>query len=185
MKVAEERKSSVLRSSAVHHRADSWTSMVSLVTIVSTHLLGGVKSIDPLGSLIVSTVVLRAGLQNLISAVKELGDRTVDDEVKKSVQKAANTAVSEACPSIGKNSEDVAIQKVQGIKSGPNNLVEVAINVPGSWTVNETMELEQSVRDRIGAEVRGARRVKITFSPKEQELSAFAREYIDPNVHRH
>ena len=175
----------MLRSSAIHHRADSWTSMISLVTIVSTHLLGGVQSIDPLGSLIVSTVVLRVGFQNLVSAVKELGDRSVDEEVKKSVRDAANAAVSDTAPSIGKQVEDVSLQMVQGVKSGPNNLVEVAIAVPGNWTVDETIVLEQAVRDRVGAEVRGARRVKITFSPKEQELPAFTREYIEPKTHNH
>ena len=159
--------------------------MVSLVTILSTHLLGGVKSIDPLGSLLVSTVVLRAGVLNLVSAVKELGDRTVDDEVKKSVHKASSEAVSESCPSIGRQSRDVLVEMVQGIKSGPNNLVEVAIAVPGSWTVDELIVLEQAVRARVGSDVRGARRVKITFSPKEQGLSAFTREYIDPNAHSH
>ena len=159
--------------------------MVSLVTILSTHLLGGVQSIDPLGSLMVSTVVLRAGFQNLVSAVKELGDRTIDDEVKKSVRDAAIVAVRDAAPSIGKQAEDVSLQMVQGVKSGPNNLVEVAIAVPGSWSVDETIVLEQAVRDCVGAKVRGARRVKITFAPKELELPAFTREYIDPNTHSH
>lgn len=158
--------------------------MVSLVTILSTHLLGGVKSIDPLGSLIVSTVVLRAGLQNLVSAVKELGDRTIDEEVRKSVWKASSGAVPDASASIGKNADEVSIQMVQGVKSGPNNLVEVAIAVPGRWTVDETIVLEQAVRHRVGEEVRGARRVKITFSSKEQELPAFTREYINPNIYQ-
>lgn len=50
MKIAKERKSSVLASNAVHHRIDSATSVVALIAILGSHVADNVSWLDPVVS---------------------------------------------------------------------------------------------------------------------------------------
>ncbi|KAL8943609.1 MAG: hypothetical protein Q9216_000974 [Gyalolechia sp. 2 TL-2023] len=188
MKVARERKSSVLASNAIHHRIDSLTSIVALVAIAGSHLFTGTTWLDPVGGLIVSVMVVRAGWANTGQALLELADVGVDSEIKNSVRKAAkkslvpsteNTSFA-ALPSRG--IDEVEIRDVQGVKAGQNYLMEVELAVPQSWTIQQTRIIEDAVRLNVGSKVRGVRRVKVRMVPKEDKDQDFADEFIGANV---
>src|SRR2546423_7735372 len=93
MKIAKERKSSVLASNAVHHRIDSLTSIVALVTIGGAHIFTDASWLDPVGGLIISGMVIRAGWDNTLTSLLELADVTIDGQVKKAVRRAATKAI--------------------------------------------------------------------------------------------
>ncbi|PLB35743.1 cation diffusion facilitator family transporter [Aspergillus candidus] len=173
MKVATERKSSVLASNAVHHRIDSLTSIVALCTIAGTYVFRDASWLDPVGGLLISLMVIKAGWGNTTASLLELADTTVDDEIKTSVQKAAAKV-------IGKMREGDAIQvrAVQGMKSGQNYLMDMELGVPGTWPIARSREIEESVRSAIGVAVRGVKRVKIRFVPIEHEEPTFSEEFI-------
>ena len=179
MKIAKERKSSVLASNAVHHRIDSLTSIVALVAIVGSHVLDNVSWLDPVGGLVVSTMVIRAGWGNTGSALLELADVGVAEEIKGSVRGAASKALEEG--SFGSSrvmGNEVEIRDVQGVKAGQNYLMNVELAVPGEWTVQETRLVEDAVRERVGLKVRGVRRVRVRFVTKSDEAPDFTDEFI-------
>lgn len=178
MKVAKDRKSSVLASNAVHHRIDSLTSFVALLTIGGAHVFTDASWLDPVGGLIISMMVIRAGWGNTKVSLLELADVSVDDEIKTSVQKAASKALL-ANVSGG---YEVQIRDVQGIKSGQNYLMEVELVVPGSWSVDRLREAEDAVRERVGSRVRGVKRVKVRFMSPEGADVDFKGEFIPPDV---
>ena len=173
MKVAKERKSSVLASNAIHHRVDSLTSIVALVAIGGSHLIEGATWLDPVGGLLVSAMVVQAGLGNTKAAVLELCDRGLDEEVVESITRAAQKA------DVG---GEVEIKEVQGVKAGQNYLVEIEVAAPKAWNLERLRVVEDALRDRIGSKVRGVRRVRVRFVPKEQEKSDFLHEFIAPDV---
>ena len=183
MKVARERKSSVLASNAVHHRIDSLTSIVALVAIVGSHVLDNVSWLDPIGGLVVSMMVIRAGWGNTGSALLELADVGVAEEIKASVRKTASKALAEkhlgSKPVMG---NQVEVRDVQGVKAGQNYLMNIELAVPGEWTVQETRRIEDLIRERIGSNVRGVRRVRVRFVAKSQEAPSFADEFIGGDV---
>ena len=184
MKIAKERKSSVLASNAVHHRIDSLTSIVALVAIVGSHVLDNVSWLDPVGGLVVSTMVIRAGWGNTGSALLELADVGVAEEVKGSVRGAALKALGE--DSFGSSrviGNEVEIRDVQGVKAGQNYLMNVELAVPGEWTVQETRLVEDAVRERVGLKVRGVRRVRVRFVTKSDEEPYFTDEFIGRDVY--
>ena len=80
MKIARERKSAVLASNAVHHRIDSLTSIVALLTIGGAHVFTEASWLDPVGGLIISVMVIRAGWSNTMTSLLELADTSVDEE---------------------------------------------------------------------------------------------------------
>jgi divalent metal cation (Fe/Co/Zn/Cd) transporter len=81
MKVAKRTGSKVLVANAWHHRIDSLVSMVAVVTIGGGYFWG-IKWLDPLGGLIVSSMIVRAGYTTAKSSVLELIDnnsRVIED----------------------------------------------------------------------------------------------------------
>ena len=181
MKVATARKSSVLASNAIHHRIDCLTSFVALLTICGSHVLTDASWLDPVGGAIISAMVVRAGWGNTLSALLELADVSVEDDVKAKVRRTAEKALS------GGGAIETDVRDVQGVKSGQNYLVDVEIGVPAAWTVSQLKEVEDTVRESVGGKVRGVRRVKVRFVAQEEggdvaEKGDFADEFISGDV---
>lgn len=176
MKIAKERKSSVLASNAVHHRIDSLTSIVALVAIGGSHVFTGTTWLDPVGGLLVSLMVIRAGWGNTGAALLELADVGVDDEIKTSVRQAATKALEN--DNLAPQGEGVSVRYVQGVKAGQNYLIDIDLVVPGSSTVDEVRLTEELVREKVGSTVRGVRKVKIRFVPRAHDVPSFADEFI-------
>lgn len=179
IKVARERKSSVLASNAVHHRVDSLTGVVTLCAILGANFLPGASYLDPIGGLLISIMVIRAGYQNTWTALQELADRSIDDEIKDSVRRQAMKVLSG--PDAISEGHEVEIRDISGIKSGQNYLIDLELAVPNSWTVEDVREVEDAVRTRVGGKVRGVRRVRVRFVPKDAVQAKFD-EYIPGDV---
>ncbi|GAB1215689.1 hypothetical protein ATERTT37_004881 [Aspergillus terreus] len=177
MKVANERKSSVLASNAIHHRIDSLTSIVALFTIGGTYIFQDASWLDPVGGLLISLMVIKAGWGNTATSLLELADTTVDADIKESVEKAAAKAIANMS-----DGGSIHIRDVQGMKSGQNYLMDVELAVPGAWPIRRSREIEEAVRAAIGGKVRGVKRVKVRFIPSEQEELTFSEEFIPPEV---
>lgn len=175
MKVAKERKSSVLESNAVHHRVDSLTGIAALLSIAVSNIFPTFAGMDSVGGLLISWLVVRAGWGNTYTSLVELADAGVDTEIRDKAQRAAAKAL-EAFGQPG-----VEVRKVQGIKAGQSYLLEVELAVPKNWTVTQTHDVEDAVRTRIGEKVRGVRRVRIRFVPIES-AEDFEEEFISPSV---
>lgn len=179
MKIARERKSSILASNAVHHRIDSLTSIVALVAIGGSHIFNGASWLDPVGGLIVSIMVIKAGWGNTGTALLELADVGIDNEMRSSVRKAASKALASE-PTFGHS--EIQVRDVQGVKAGQNYLMDIELAVPGSWTVKQMRDVEDIVRARVGSKVRGVRRVKVRFVPSENKETGFADEFIGAEI---
>lgn len=176
MKIAKERKSSVLASNAVHHRIDSLTSIVALAAIGGAHIFHGATWLDPVGGFLVSLMVIQAGYGNSRSAVVELCDASIDDEVKASVKRSATKALQEA------GNTSYLVRSVEGIKAGQNLLVDVEVAAPGNLSLAQLALAESSIRERVGSRVRGVRRVKVKFVPTESDIQDFTSEFIAADV---
>lgn len=179
MKVAEERKSSVLASNAIHHRIDSLTSIVALFTIGGSYVFQDATWLDPVGGLLISLMVIKAGWGNTITSLLELADTTVDEDIKENVQKAALKALKELSFA---DADQVKIRDVQGMKSGQNYLMDVEVAVPGEWALNRSRAVEEAVRKTIGEKVRGVKRVKFRFIPVENDELTFQEEFITQDI---
>jgi len=184
MKIAKERKSSVLASNAIHHRIDSLTSIVALATIGGAHLIHDASWLDPVGGLLIAGMVIRAGWGNTVNALLELGDVTVEDEIKKKVERAATKALKgDETKGIAavENGSQVEIRDVQGIKSGQNYLIDIELVAPSTFNLQQLNLIEDAVRERAGAKVRGVRRVRVKFVSSENAGNLIS-DFIPPDV---
>lgn len=172
MKVAKQKRSAILSSNAYHHRVDSLTAFVALLTILASRLFAGASWLDPVGGLAISGMIVQAGWGNTKAALYELSDTTIDDKIKQKVQNAATTALQEQFGGVAE------VKGVQGVKSGQNILVEIEVATPRDWTVDQTYEVQRTVREQVSAKTRGVRRVVVRFSPAQEEASAFEGEFV-------
>lgn len=147
----------------MHHRVDSLTGIVTLFAILGANFLQNASWLDPVGGLLISLLVIKAGYSNTVSALYELADRSIDDEIKHSVRKQCRKALEGVS-----EGHEVEIVDIVGVKSGQNYLLDVELAVPNMWTVEDVREVEDAVRTQVGAKVRGARKVRIRFVPKEE-----------------
>jgi divalent metal cation (Fe/Co/Zn/Cd) transporter len=177
MKVAKERKSSVLASNAVHHRVDSLTGIVTLFAILGANFLHNAAWLDPVGGFLISLLVMKAGFSNTVASLYELADKGIDEEVRASINQATKNSLS----GLEKGSL-MELRQVQGVKSGQNYLVDIEIAVPKTWTVEDVRNVEEPVRTAVGSKVRGVRRVKVRFVSKEVTEPTFFDEFISGDV---
>ncbi|KAI5267097.1 hypothetical protein E4T47_08157 [Aureobasidium subglaciale] len=172
MKIATEKRSSVLASNAYHHRVDSLTAVVALATIMASHFLTNAAWLDPVGGLIISGMIVQAGYGNTKAALLELADVTIEDDMKQKIESATSTALADL-----KLPTESAPQ-VQGIKSGQNYLIEIAVTVPSSWTLQQMSEAEDVVREKVAKAAQGIKRISIRFTSSENTADAFANEFV-------
>lgn len=177
MKVARERKSSVLASNAIHHRVDSLTGIVTLAVILGANFFQHAAWLDPVGGLLISLMVVKAGVENTLAALFELADRGIDDEVKSSVRKHVQKATADII-----EGHRIELRDVSGVKSGQNYLVDLEVAVPSTWTVEDLRKAEDIIRTRVGSKVRGVRKVRVRFLPREGPIVPKFDEFIARDV---
>jgi divalent metal cation (Fe/Co/Zn/Cd) transporter len=177
MKVANERKSSVLASNAIHHRVDSLTSIVALFTIGGSYVFQDATWLDPVGGLLISLMVVKAGWGNTCTSLLELADTTVDEDVRSSVEAATAKTLKEL-----EDGHEVIVRDVQGMKSGQNYLMDIELAVPGAWAVSRSHSIEAAVRKAVGSDVRGVKRIKVRFIPAEHQDLTFSDEFVARDI---
>ncbi|KAJ6782251.1 hypothetical protein PWT90_04160 [Aphanocladium album] len=186
MKIARERKSSVLASNAVHHRVDSLTGIVTMAAVLGANVIDNAAWLDPVGGLLISIMVVHAGFANTKSALYELIDQTIDADVKGNVRKQAQASLANVS-----DGHEAELRDVSGVKSGQNYLVDLEMAVPSAWNMGDLTEVENAVRTQVGARVRGVRRVRIRFVSKDAPVNERFDEFVytnldaDPEEHDH
>ncbi|CDH14878.1 related to Mitochondrial metal transporter 1 [Zygosaccharomyces bailii ISA1307] len=129
-KIAIASNSNVLMANAWHHRVDSLTSLVALVTITSGHFFG-IQSLDAVGGLIVSGLVIKAGGEGMVTAVKELCDQSLSEkderylEVRDAMKEVLSKTVSN-----NNSGRPYRIKHLTILPSGPNLLAIATLEVP-------------------------------------------------------
>lgn len=143
-KIAKENNSNVLMANAWHHRVDSLTSLVALVAITSSYFLG-IQSLDSIGGLLVSGLVIKAGGEGMIESMKELIDRSVPhtDERYVEIETIINESLSKL---VSNNNADkpYKIKELTVLLSGRNVRINTVLEAPiQKWdNVLDIKELE-------------------------------------------
>ncbi|KAF5707648.1 glutaminyl-peptide cyclotransferase [Fusarium mundagurra] len=137
MKLATECKSTVLESNALHHRVDSFTEVVIICVILTSKLFRHVAWLDPVGGLFISLMAVRPATEFTASALRELVDYSIEEEVKEDIYLCSEDILEEI-DSSGK----VVVTSVTGIRSGQRNLINLEMAMPNRWTIDEASELE-------------------------------------------
>ncbi|GMM54540.1 hypothetical protein DAKH74_011560 [Maudiozyma humilis] len=150
-RVALATHSNVLLANAWHHRVDSLTSLVALVTISSGYLFS-MQSLDMLGGLIVSALVVKAGAEGMRTAVSELVDRAVEHEsehyvqiqtlIRQALQKGSSAGIAH-----------LSLSELVVLQSGPNLIAHARVTVPRGSDLQYSIACLASVSKKLRAEL--------------------------------
>ena len=129
-KIAIRTNSNVLMANAWHHRVDSLTSLVALVAITSSYFFN-IQSLDAVGGLLVSVLVIKAGGEGMVSSLRELVDQSLahDDERYIKVQ----TVIQDGLRRLVSNNNaeyPYHIRELTVLASGPNIRVHAVLQAP-------------------------------------------------------
>lgn len=166
LKVAKQTNSKVLIANAWHHRVDSLTSTVALVTITGG-VLFNIAWLDSIGGLLVSVLIIKAGWGSFRNAWYELVDRgeSKDSEVYGKIQSIINTDLqSEA--SIG----GLELTELSVLSSGANTNVVAVISVAkdASLQYARVNAMEQKLKASIRADDKFVKNIFIEFQQKTE-----------------
>ncbi|KAK9242993.1 cation efflux family-domain-containing protein [Lipomyces tetrasporus] len=178
MKIAQDKKSTVLAANAWHHRVDCLTSIVALVAITGSHFWH-LDWLDPAGGLLVSTVILQAGYASGKQAVLEIVDHSMPDDVLDQARAAVANVTMQDNPLC-----HVEVLDVRGVKSGPVMSVDVDLRISpkdgNTVTLEDANQIAKHVKIAVADGVKGVRAVSIrTFDEHETDIGT----WIERNEH--
>ncbi|KAK1293243.1 Metal tolerance protein C1 [Acorus calamus] len=132
-RVGEREGSGLMKANAWHHRADAVSSVVALIGVGGSIL--GVKFLDPIAGVIVSGMILKAGLETGFQSVMELVDAAVPspvlDPIKGTILKVEGV---KGC------------HQLRGRRAGSSIYLDVHIEVDPFLSVSVAHNVGESVR---------------------------------------
>ncbi|EEF41618.1 cation efflux protein/ zinc transporter, putative [Ricinus communis] len=135
-RAGERQGSGLMKANAWHHRADAISSVVALIGIGGSIL--GIRFLDPLAGLLVSGMILKAGLETGYQSVLELVDAAIPaehlDPIKQTILQV----------------EDVkGCHRLRGRRAGSSLHLDVHIEVDPFLSVSAAHEIGEKVRQEI------------------------------------
>jgi cation diffusion facilitator family transporter len=97
MKIGKKIKSDLIIANAWHHRSDSATSLVALISIAGAVVHPSLMFLDPVGGILVSALVFKAGLDSGIPAFKELIEASMAEDVNTRIAHQLNHMMVRYC----------------------------------------------------------------------------------------
>ncbi|XAR61294.1 hypothetical protein NMG60_11034944 [Bertholletia excelsa] len=135
-RAGEREGSGLMKANAWHHRADAISSLVALIGVGGSIL--GVKFLDPLAGLVVSGMILKAGLETGYQSVLELVDAAVPSQqlnpYKKTILQVEGV---KAC------------NNLRGRRAGSSLHVDADIEVDPFSSVSAAHNVSENVRQEI------------------------------------
>lgn len=172
MKVAESTNSKVLVANAWHHRVDSLTAFVALLTVAGGHIFN-VAWLDSVGGLCVSMLIIKAGWNTFKTSCSELIDRgePQTSEVYATIESAIQDEISIAQdPFEVSNPINLQLKKLSVITSGANTNIYITIATSSKdLSISELNEFESRLVTAVKRDDKFVKNVFVMFkSPGAQ-----------------
>ncbi|MDD6644955.1 MAG: cation diffusion facilitator family transporter [Oscillospiraceae bacterium] len=153
MHAAKKINSSSLKADAWHHRSDALSSVASLIGIGGAMM--GVKILDPIVSIIICLVIVKAAFDILKESIDKLVDKSCDDETVKKME--------ETVMSID------GVLDLDDIKTrlfSNKIFVDIEICADGDLTLWDAHEIAENVHDKIEEDFKDVKHCMVHVNPK-------------------
>ena len=154
MRVGMALRSQALIANAWHHRADSWTSLVAALGIGGS--MAGVPLLDPLAGLAVAGMVAATGVRIASTALEELMDKRLDNDV------------IAAAVDIARMHADVrGVRNVRARRMGPSLLLDMECAISPHITAAAADVIAGRIRERLFTEQPHVSECLLHFAPAD------------------
>ena len=136
MRTAKRIASSSMEADAWHHRSDALSSIGSFIGILGSRL--GLPILDPLCSILICVLIVKASIEIFIQATEEMLDTACDDETNKEIVDV-----------ILSMNEDIKIYNLKTRMFGSKIYIDVDIAFDGDMTLNDANVIAQKIHHKI------------------------------------
>ena len=136
LRIGLEARSPTMLANAWHHRTDALSSVVALAGVAGT--AAGLPMIDALGGLVVSSMVMRVGVEMGIEAISDLTDSQADDETLDRVTKL-----------IKQDADAIDLSQLRVRRLGPYSFVELRLQVPYWLSISAAQQVATKAKLRV------------------------------------
>lgn len=164
MQIAVETNSKVLVANAWHHRVDSLTAVVALLTVAGGNIFN-VAWLDSIGGLCVSMLIIKAGWDSFKTSIVELIDKGEDAESE--VFSKVHDIVTDEIKNVANN--DFKIEKLSVLNSGAITNVYMTLSTSKEFRLKELNQIESNLVTAIKADYEFVRNIFILFKDSEQQ----------------
>ena len=149
---ARQLRSGALMADAWHHRSDALSSVGALIGIVGARL--GLRVLDPVASVVICVMIVKAAVEIFIDAVKKMVDHSCDAETEARLLACAM--------------EDPDVERVDVLRTrefGNRFYVEMEIAVDSALPLSQAHAIAERVHDSIEAGFPEVKHVVIHENP--------------------
>ncbi|KAH3666801.1 hypothetical protein OGAPHI_003250 [Ogataea philodendri] len=166
-RVGERLNSKVLIANAWHHRVDSLTSVVALVTISSGYFLN-IYWLDSVGGLLVSVLVMKVGLSGLFQSFKELTDKALPTNDPRYISLRTLTEQQ-----LAREDSVLKVDKMSVLPSGTNMNVIVDLSAKekhytNHLTLEQMSEIGEGLKRQLKHNYTNLKTVSVQFVPETE-----------------
>ena len=153
MHTAKKIASSSMEADAWHHRSDALSSIGSFIGILGSRL--GLPILDPLCSILICVLIVKAGVEIFIQATEEMLDTSCDD--------ATNKQIVDVILSMN---EDISINDLKTRMFGSKIYIDVDIAFDGNMSLNDANVIAQKIHHKIEKTFKLVKHCNIHIMPK-------------------
>jgi divalent metal cation (Fe/Co/Zn/Cd) transporter len=164
MQIAVETNSKVLVANAWHHRVDSLTAVVALLTVAGGNIFN-VAWLDSIGGLCVSMLIIKAGWDSFKTSIVELIDKGEDAESE--VFSKVHDIITDEIKNVANN--EFKIEKLSVLNSGAITNVYMTLSTSKEFRLKELNQIESNLVTAIKADYEFVRNIFILFKDSEQQ----------------
>lgn len=120
---------------------------MALVAILGSHFLHWTW-LDPVGGMLVSYFVTKAGYVSAKGAILELAGEGITSTLTTEIRDLISTADS------GFDNDSYSISSIRGFKSGPQYIVAISLSATSESSLEKLSQIESSIRKALLADKR-------------------------------
>jgi len=177
MRIARRLRSKVLEANAWHHRTDALSSVVALVALLGSSM--GYHFLDPIGGLVVSGMIFKAGADIGLESVQDLADGNnhnskLKEEIKRLIKELA----------VNSGGEVTGCHSIRTRRVGPEIFVDLCIFVDEKLTVSAAHNASERISQCIEASIDEVEEVMVhvEFEPHARHNAVIMRPH--PEIER-
>ena len=185
LKLSIKIRSELLKSNALHHQSDVYTSIVVLLSVAAS--IAGYPLIDSIGAIIIALMIIHMGGGIIFRAFRELVDTAVDDEKLEKIKSI-----------IGDTEGVKDLHQVRTRTIASDIFIDVHVLVDSHLSVSEGHFIGEQVEKNLIDQLHDVRDVVVHIDPENDEtvlpnrplesrkrIIASIQKYFPPSLNHH
>lgn len=156
LKAGQEIHSNLLVTNAWHNRTDAFVSTIVLISVLGTII--GFEYLDSIGAIIIAIFIIKAGVSNIWTSLRELTDTAVNPELVENIKKCILEV-----PGV------LSVHQLRTRTTGGNIIADTHVMVDPFISVSEGHHIGEQVHMHLINKIKQISDVTVHIDPEDDE----------------